>query len=71
MNELDLFIAGLEVDDPVERAAYLDEVCGGDSEMRQRLAALIVAIDRPGAVTGALSRGGPGASSDGIRADHH
>ena len=50
MNELDLFIAGLEVDDPLERAAYLDQVCGNDNEMRKRLGALMVAIDQPSAL---------------------
>ncbi len=50
MNELDLFIAGLQVDDPVERAAYLDEACGGDGDMRKRVSALMAAIDQPDAL---------------------
>jgi len=47
MNERDLFIAALQIDDPAERAAYLDQACGGDNELRKRLDALLAAHDRP------------------------
>ena len=47
MNERDLFIAALQIDDPVERAAYLDQACGGDNELRKRLDVLLAAHDRP------------------------
>ena len=32
MNERDLFIAALQIDDPAERTAYLDQACGGENE---------------------------------------
>ena len=41
MTELDLFVAALERDDPAERAAYLDQACGADASLRQRLEALL------------------------------
>ena len=41
MTERELFLAALEKDDPAERAAYLGEVCGGDTSVRQRVEALL------------------------------
>src|SRR5262249_37518492 len=41
MSELDIFVAALERDDPTERAAYLDQACGADASLRQRLEALL------------------------------
>ena len=39
MNERDLFIAALPIEDPAERCAYLDRICG-DDELRKRVEAL-------------------------------
>jgi len=47
MNERDLFIAALQIDDLARRAAYLDQACGRDNELRKRLDVLLAAHDRP------------------------
>jgi hypothetical protein len=36
-----LFLAASDLDDPAERAAYLDRECGGDAELRNRVEALL------------------------------
>ena len=41
MTEESIFHAALERADPAERAVYLDEACGGDVDLRRRVAALI------------------------------
>jgi serine/threonine protein kinase/tetratricopeptide (TPR) repeat protein len=41
MTEETLFAAALKKKDPQERAAFLDQVCGGDSELRQRIEDLL------------------------------
>ena len=41
MTEREIFLAALEKDDPTERAAYLDEACGADAVLRQRVEALL------------------------------
>jgi serine/threonine protein kinase/tetratricopeptide (TPR) repeat protein len=43
MNEREVFIAALQIDDPAARAAYLDQACGGDNELRKRLDVLLIA----------------------------
>ena len=40
-----LFLAASDLDDPAERAAYLERACGGDAELRTRVAALLRAND--------------------------
>jgi serine/threonine protein kinase/tetratricopeptide (TPR) repeat protein len=40
-----LFLAASELNDPTERAAYLDRECGGDAELRARVEALLRAND--------------------------
>lgn len=40
-----LFLAGSDLVDPAERAAYLDRECGGDAELRGRVEALLRAND--------------------------
>jgi len=40
-----LFLAASDLDDPAERAAYLDGECGGDAELRHRVEALLRAND--------------------------
>ena len=66
MNERDLFIAALQIDDPAERAAYLDKACGGDAELRQRVEALLAAfgqagsfLQQPAAAPAATAEGTP------------
>jgi hypothetical protein len=39
----DLFFAASERQDPAARAAYLDEACGGDTELRRRIEDLLAA----------------------------
>src|SRR5512143_1307607 len=45
---------------PEQRAAYLNQVCGGDAQLRQRIEALLQAHERAGA-----SMGGPFAPQPG------
>jgi serine/threonine-protein kinase len=40
MKERDIFLAALDRD-PAERAAFLDEACGGDAALRRGVAALL------------------------------
>jgi tetratricopeptide (TPR) repeat protein/serine/threonine protein kinase len=61
MNEQSLFIAALEKESPAERAAFLDQACAGDPDLRQRLERLLARhaqpdslLDTP-AVTGAYA----------------
>jgi serine/threonine protein kinase len=44
----DIFLASLEKATPAERAAYLDEVCKGDAEVRRRVERLLQAHPRAG-----------------------
>jgi eukaryotic-like serine/threonine-protein kinase len=41
MNELDLFTEALTQTDPAARAAFLDQACAGNPELRHRLARII------------------------------
>jgi serine/threonine protein kinase/WD40 repeat protein len=50
MSERDLFIAALQITDPVERSAWLDRECGGDASLRQRIDVLLEAFDQAGSV---------------------
>src|SRR4051812_42284186 len=43
MNERDLFIEALDRPSLVERAAYLDRACTGDTSLRRRLEILLTA----------------------------
>jgi WD40 repeat protein len=43
MTERSIFVAALDIDDPTERAAYLDRACGDDPAMRQRVERLLQA----------------------------
>lgn len=42
----------LEWDTLAERSAYLDETCGGNAAMRQRIEALLRSHDHPGSFLG-------------------
>jgi hypothetical protein len=41
MTERELFVAALERDDPAERATFVDQACGADASLRQRVEALL------------------------------
>jgi WD40 repeat protein/serine/threonine protein kinase len=41
MSERDLFIAALQKDDPVRRAAFLSSACGSDADLRRRVERLL------------------------------
>jgi len=55
-NARDIFLDALDAA-PADRAAYLDEACGDDAALRQRVEALLRANDDPGAF---LSEAKPG-----------
>jgi hypothetical protein len=44
----ELFVAALAETAPGARAAYLDQACGDNSELRERLEALLAAHDAAG-----------------------
>ena len=48
MTERSIFLAALDRPDPAERAAYLDQACAGDAELRRRVEDLLEAHDEPG-----------------------
>jgi eukaryotic-like serine/threonine-protein kinase len=48
MNEQSIFLAAMEITDPHQRAAYLDQACAGDPSLRQQVDALFVAHERSG-----------------------
>ena len=48
MNERTIFLEALEKDNPEQRSAFLDEVCGGDAELRQRVDTLLSAHNDAG-----------------------
>src|SRR5262245_20562043 len=50
MSERDLFIAALQISDPVQRSAWLDRECGGDAALRQRIDVLLEALDKAGSL---------------------
>ena len=41
LSEESLFVAALDIADPAQRLAYLDEACTGNPELRQRLDVLL------------------------------
>jgi serine/threonine protein kinase/tetratricopeptide (TPR) repeat protein len=43
-----IFMAALDRSDPTERAAFLEEACAGDADLRQRVEALLKAHSDPG-----------------------
>src|SRR5690242_15910393 len=48
MNQREIFSAAVQITDPVGRAAYLDQACGGDANLRRRVEALLHAHDSAG-----------------------
>ena len=52
MNERSIFLEALEKDALAGRSAYLDEACGGDVAMRQRVEALLASHEQAGSFLG-------------------
>src|SRR5258708_615305 len=50
MSERDLFIAALQISGPAQRSAWLDRECAGDASLRQRIEALLQALDKAGSL---------------------
>jgi len=48
MSERTIFLEALEKDNPEQRSAFLDEVCGEDAELRQRVETLLSAHNDAG-----------------------
>jgi serine/threonine protein kinase/tetratricopeptide (TPR) repeat protein len=48
MLEQSIFIDALDIDNPADRQAYLDQVCAGDSRLRAQIDELIKAHERTG-----------------------
>ena len=46
MNERSIFMEALEKDTPARRSAYLEEACGGDAVLRQRIEALLASHEQ-------------------------
>src|SRR5262245_33963030 len=42
MSERDVFIAALQIEDPAQRRAYLDEACAGQPELRRQVEQLLL-----------------------------
>jgi eukaryotic-like serine/threonine-protein kinase len=50
MNERDLFTAALQITEATARAAWLDQECGADAALRQRIDVLLQAFDKAGSL---------------------
>ncbi|HTU23002.1 MAG TPA: protein kinase [Gemmataceae bacterium] len=48
MNQRDVFAAAVQIADPAARAAYLEQVCGGDANLRRRVESLLHAHESAG-----------------------
>jgi tetratricopeptide (TPR) repeat protein/serine/threonine protein kinase len=48
MNERSIFMSALERESPQDRLVYLDEACGRDTALRQRVEALLASHERAG-----------------------
>src|SRR5437868_11623273 len=72
MTEETIFAAALELSDPAARAAYLDNACAGDADLRRQVEALLEAHAGaghylevpPGLDTTQEPSGGPAATAD-------
>ena len=42
MSERTIFMAALEIAEPAERAAYLEQACSGDAALRHQVETLLV-----------------------------
>ncbi len=70
MTERTVFLAALEIADPAEQSAYLDETCAGDPALREQIEQLLKAhqapgefMDRPAAELDEAAGAGPHSSS--------
>jgi serine/threonine protein kinase/Flp pilus assembly protein TadD len=52
MNERSIFMEALAKETPGERSSYLDEACGGDAALRQRVEALLASHEGAGSFLG-------------------
>src|SRR2546425_10384615 len=52
MNERSIFMEALGKDGLGQRSAYLDETCGGDAALRQRVEALLTSHEQAGSFLG-------------------
>jgi serine/threonine protein kinase/tetratricopeptide (TPR) repeat protein len=52
MDERSIFMAALAMETAPERSVYLDEACGGDQALRQRLEALLASHEQAGSFLG-------------------
>jgi serine/threonine protein kinase/tetratricopeptide (TPR) repeat protein len=66
-----LFLEAAAIDDPVARAAFVNERCGEDAALRDRVLALLVANDRAVAHEGTASFGGADGPRGTTTADFH
>src|SRR5262245_65661068 len=48
MNERDIFIGALQLEDLSARQAYLEQACGTEAALRERLESLLKVYDRAG-----------------------
>ncbi len=48
MTEQSIFLAALDISDPVERAVYVAAACAGNEALRNEVASLLAAHERPG-----------------------
>src|SRR5262249_55913924 len=67
MTERTVFLEAMEIADPAEREAYLDQACAGDAGLRRQVQRLLAAHERPGGFLErpAIEPGGAGASTPG------
>jgi hypothetical protein len=63
-SEKSIFEAAIERSLPAERAAYLDQACGGDQRLREEVEALLAAHDRLGKMPEAARALNPVATAD-------
>src|SRR5438046_2599755 len=73
----DIFLAAVDKATPQERAAYLDEACRGDAELRRRVERLLAAhpravdfLDQPAADLGQTVDSEPGQPDHGATGGH-
>jgi serine/threonine protein kinase len=59
-----IFLAAVEKATPQARGAFLDEACGGDTELRRRADELLRAHEQPGGLPGVRERTGPTGAAD-------
>jgi tetratricopeptide (TPR) repeat protein len=52
MNERSIFMEALAQETPAQRSSYLDEACGGDAALRQRVEALLASHEGAGSFLG-------------------